>query len=311
MFRASKLYQSVSTSGPSATVNPRPTKTSSSRSHAWVTGWLWPRRGAARNSVRSSRSAAMRASSAAAASARRRSSSAAVTASVASLSARPAALRSSSVGHAAERALQHGQRAALAEQVLVEADDVVERGGRGDQLERRVPGGADVVDHESLFRGVDAGVNRGPRMSSKRGACAVVVTVPGVTRGGEIACWRAISRLPTLSAAPDRRAHSVAPGRSSGSQPTIVARARTSASKSLADGRRDRRRSRIAASRRDGGPAQSPADPGSSAPPRSFVDRAGGDVGVERRAVDVDGAVAQQVTEALLQSGVLGQFVVA
>ncbi len=39
MFSASKLYQSVSTSGPSATRKPSPTNTSSSRSQACVTRW--------------------------------------------------------------------------------------------------------------------------------------------------------------------------------------------------------------------------------------------------------------------------------
>ena len=48
MFSASKLYQSVSASGPSATVNPMPTKTSSSSARAWVTGWRCPRAGAVR-----------------------------------------------------------------------------------------------------------------------------------------------------------------------------------------------------------------------------------------------------------------------
>ena len=45
MLRASKLCQSVSTSGPSAIWKPSPTKTSSRRSHAWVTMWAWPRCG--------------------------------------------------------------------------------------------------------------------------------------------------------------------------------------------------------------------------------------------------------------------------
>ena len=65
-------------------------------------------------------------------------------------------------------------------------------------------------------------------MSSERGACAVVVTVPGVTRGGEIACWRATSRLPTISAAPIVGRTRLLERRSSGSRPTNVARARTS-----------------------------------------------------------------------------------
>ena len=61
MLRASKLYQALSTSGPSATVYPIPTNTSSRRSRAWVTGWKWPRRNGAAwgsRSVRSSLSAA-------------------------------------------------------------------------------------------------------------------------------------------------------------------------------------------------------------------------------------------------------------
>ena len=40
---APKLFQSVSISGPSATVKPMPTKTSSSCSIAWVTRWRWPK----------------------------------------------------------------------------------------------------------------------------------------------------------------------------------------------------------------------------------------------------------------------------
>ena len=47
MLRASKLYQSVSTSGPSATAKPMPTKTSSSSSRVWVTRCRWPRAGGA------------------------------------------------------------------------------------------------------------------------------------------------------------------------------------------------------------------------------------------------------------------------
>ena len=52
-----------------------------------------------------------------------------------------------------ERGLQRCQRAAFAEQFLVETDHVVERSSSADHVERRFPGGADVVDHESLFRG--------------------------------------------------------------------------------------------------------------------------------------------------------------
>ena len=77
MFSASKLYQSVSASGPSATVKPMPTKTSSSSARAWVTRCRWPRAGGERTwagitSVRSRRSArSASARSASASSARR------------------------------------------------------------------------------------------------------------------------------------------------------------------------------------------------------------------------------------------------
>ena len=47
MLSASKLCQSVSTSGPSATWKPSPMNTSSSRSQAWVTRCAWPRVGRA------------------------------------------------------------------------------------------------------------------------------------------------------------------------------------------------------------------------------------------------------------------------
>ncbi len=71
MLRAPKLYQSVSISGPSATSNPMPTKTSSRASWVWETRWRWPRAAGAgtrpgMNSVRSIRlSAISRASSSA------------------------------------------------------------------------------------------------------------------------------------------------------------------------------------------------------------------------------------------------------
>ncbi len=52
MFSASKLYQSVSASGPSATVKPMPTKTSSSSARAWVTRCRCPRAGGDAHLVR-------------------------------------------------------------------------------------------------------------------------------------------------------------------------------------------------------------------------------------------------------------------
>ena len=45
MLSASKLYQSDSASGPSATVKPMPTKTSSNSARAWETRCRWPRAG--------------------------------------------------------------------------------------------------------------------------------------------------------------------------------------------------------------------------------------------------------------------------
>ena len=47
----------------------------------------------------------------------------------------------------AETGLDRGQRSALAEHLLVDGDDFVERRRRGDVGQRRVPGGANLVDH--------------------------------------------------------------------------------------------------------------------------------------------------------------------
>ena len=76
MLSASKLYQSVSTSGPSATSKPMPTKTSSSSSRVWrdeVQVAPGHRAAVGSTSVRSSRSAASRADRSAASSVGRRS----------------------------------------------------------------------------------------------------------------------------------------------------------------------------------------------------------------------------------------------
>src|SRR4051794_700584 len=92
---APKLCHSSSTSGPSATVNPSPTNTSSSRSHAWVTSCLWPcRRSRPRNSVRSRRSTSSVAWRAIAPSSSLRTAAAASTDSRAALSAWPTSRRS-------------------------------------------------------------------------------------------------------------------------------------------------------------------------------------------------------------------------
>ena len=95
MFKASKLYQADSTSGPSATVKPIPTNTSSRRSRAWVTRWSDPRRAVPRHSVRSSRSASNCALSAASARRSRVESKAAMISARISFSARPVLLRCS------------------------------------------------------------------------------------------------------------------------------------------------------------------------------------------------------------------------
>ena len=100
MFSASKLYQSDSASGPSATVKPMPTKTSSSSSRAWVTRCRWPRESGASTvagmtSVRSSRSAWSASARSASASSARRSATRPARRSRTSLMRRPASLRSS------------------------------------------------------------------------------------------------------------------------------------------------------------------------------------------------------------------------
>ena len=95
MLSASKLYQSVSTSGPSATVKPMPMKTSTSRSQVCVTKCSEPRSGRSTSSVRSSRSAATVVARSAASSSERREANAASSDSRASFNAAPATLRPS------------------------------------------------------------------------------------------------------------------------------------------------------------------------------------------------------------------------
>ena len=95
MLSAVKLLKSVSTSGPSATLNPMPTNTSSSRSQAWVTMCACPRERRARCSVRSIASLAAAFPAAARSSATRRSATNASRFCIASLIARPVALRTS------------------------------------------------------------------------------------------------------------------------------------------------------------------------------------------------------------------------
>ena len=65
MFSASKLYQSVSTCGPSATAKPISAKIAFTSSMTWLTGWMVPCGRGRPGSVTSSHSPASRASSAA------------------------------------------------------------------------------------------------------------------------------------------------------------------------------------------------------------------------------------------------------
>ncbi len=100
MLSASKLYQSVSASGPSATTNPMATNTSSRASRVWVTRCRCPRPSEestwlATTSVRSRRSSARRAARSTAASSLLRSSSAPSIRCWTSWSTAPASRRSS------------------------------------------------------------------------------------------------------------------------------------------------------------------------------------------------------------------------
>ncbi len=100
MFSASKLYQSDSASGPSATVKPMPTKRSSSSALAWLTRCRWPRASGDSTwvgitSVRSRRSARKASSRSPSASSARRAATWASRRARTSLSRPPASLRSS------------------------------------------------------------------------------------------------------------------------------------------------------------------------------------------------------------------------
>ncbi len=141
MFSASKLYQSVSASGPSATVKPMPTKTSSSSARAWVTRCRWPRAGAVRTwsgmtSVRSRRSARRASARSDAASSACRAASSAFSWPCASPSRRPASLRVSGL-EPAERAVGPGQRGPLAEELRLDLAQGLGRGARARSQPRR------------------------------------------------------------------------------------------------------------------------------------------------------------------------------
>ena len=146
MLRASKLYQSVSTSGPSAIWKPMPTNTSSRRSHAWVTMCARPRRGLPRNSVRSRRSSSTSAARALPASSPRLAVAASTTAAVASFSSRPASRRSSRLASDPSWVFSRPSEPPAAEHLGVDDVQRIERRGRGNVGERSVPSSTDVVD---------------------------------------------------------------------------------------------------------------------------------------------------------------------
>ena len=130
MFRAAKLYQSVSTSGPSAMVKPSPTNTSSSRSCVWVTRWVWPRAGPARELGEVEALGGQ----ARCGDRRRRARPGAASSSCLDLGQRPftacPAVRAVGGVERAEALLERGECAPLAEQLGVERAELVE-GGRG------------------------------------------------------------------------------------------------------------------------------------------------------------------------------------
>ena len=95
MFSASKLYQSLSTCGPSATENPRSAKIATISSVTWLTGWIDPSATGRAASVTSAHSPATRAASAASPSRAFAAASAAPSSSFSAFSAGPAACRSS------------------------------------------------------------------------------------------------------------------------------------------------------------------------------------------------------------------------
>ena len=195
MLSASKLCQSVSTSGPSAIWKPSPTKTSSSRSHACVTRWAWPRTGLPANSVRSSRSAATRAVG-----------SAALPSCVARVAIACGHLLHRLVhglaggallvdrGEPAELRLELRQRALLAQQPAVERGHRLERVGT--RRSRRAPRHVRRRSRRSrmVLSGVMSVRVEAPRMDS--GACrsrasALPGRPPGARKSQERHGWRA------------------------------------------------------------------------------------------------------------------------
>ena len=232
MLSASKLCQSVSTSGPSATVKPMPTNTSSRRP-GWVTRWRWPRRRSGGSSVRSRRSASSRAPTLGRPSSRAGASSAASTRRVRPLSAgpRPCARRAAS---APSSVLRLGQLGPLAEQLGARA----RRGRRAvaaaldrHARKRRRCEGVDVeCAHGRASKSASAG--RGP--GEGEGRCAV----PARLRRP-----RSVAAVGLDEAAADPEAEAE-PGRLAGVAPVELREHRVSSSAGMPGPRRTPRRRR-------------------------------------------------------------------
>ena len=135
MFRASKLWYSVSTSGPSSTAKPSETNSSSNSRWMRVMGCRWPRRGPGAGSVRSSHSRSRRARSAASRELFFLASSAASSSPLASLSSLPARARSS--GASLPICLKSWSMSALAaEHLHAHGLQLLERARRRDARQR-------------------------------------------------------------------------------------------------------------------------------------------------------------------------------
>ena len=142
MLSASKLYQSLSTCGPSATLKPRSAKIAAISSITWLTGWIVPSASGRGGRVTSAHSRATRASSAASASRARASASASVRSSFSAFSAGPAVCRCLGA-HRPEPAHQLRHLALLAER------------REAHLLERRLVGGGGDRGHVFLAEAGD------------------------------------------------------------------------------------------------------------------------------------------------------------
>ena len=170
MFRASKLYQSLSTSGPSAIWKPSPMNTSSSRSIAWVTTWAWPRRGRASSSVRSRASAANCAARSAPARAAQASVQRGRHAGDRRVDRLPGGALLVDRRQRAELHLEPGERALLAEQLGAERPGGRRVGRRGNAFDGGIARRRHVVDHHRRepFVTRRAGPGGSPGVSGRR-----------------------------------------------------------------------------------------------------------------------------------------------